>query len=89
MNKHTKNFIDNYHVALEEYIACAICSTTAIDLHHISKRSEWWTDEVWNILPLCRLCHMDCEARKYTPLEQQEYRKQWHDTYHEDKQWHE
>jgi hypothetical protein len=71
-----KNFKKHYNLA-DEWIACAICHRQAVDLHHIVKRSSLGSDEVENLLPVCRSCHMDCEARKYSEEEQQEYRKAW------------
>ena len=82
MQNYKKNFVDHYGYCEWEFIPCAICGTAAIELHHVTKKSETkakWRDNVENLLPLCSLCHMDCEARKYTPEEQQEYRQKWHE----------
>jgi hypothetical protein len=72
-----KNFLKHYKIGIHEYVACAVCGGQAIELHHIIKRSSLGSDEVENLLPVCRSCHMDCEARKYSEEEQQECRKAW------------
>jgi hypothetical protein len=44
---------------VRQYRVCAACWGSADDLHHIVSRGAGGTDEEWNLLPLCRRCHVD------------------------------
>ena len=41
----------------QDFIPCEVCGARAVDVHHILFRSHGGTDEVENIILLCRNCH--------------------------------
>lgn len=58
MQKHTKNYFRHYKFAEDEFIPCQVCNAEAVDIHHIIHRSAGGSDEVDNLIALCRECHM-------------------------------
>jgi len=36
---------------------CVICQSVAVDLHHVTKKSQLGTDHPTNIVPMCRFHH--------------------------------
>lgn len=41
----------------QDFIPCEHCGKRAVDIHHIIYRSHGGTDEVENLIALCRKCH--------------------------------
>lgn len=58
--------------AEDEYVPCEVCGGTAVDVHHIVYRSHGGTDEIENLIGLCRACHDRCHAAK---LSEEDLRK--------------
>lgn len=42
------------------------CEQVSVELHHIIYRSQGGTDEVENLIPVCRHCHELAHAKKLT-----------------------
>lgn len=58
MKKHIKNFIKHYGLAEGEFMACQYCCLLPVnDIHHVIYRSAGGSDEVSNLVGLCRPCH--------------------------------
>ena len=57
MQKHCKNYMKYFGYGEQDKILCEHCGRVACDLHHIVYRSHGGTDEVENIIALCRKCH--------------------------------
>jgi len=56
--KYIENYLKAHNLTKEDWLACSECGGTAVDLHHIVKRSQGGTDNPSNLKPLCRLCHL-------------------------------
>lgn len=62
-----QTYVVNYHKALGidlgSWIACEVCGTTSVEIHHIIPRSKFGSkrkaeqDHISNLVALCRLCH--------------------------------
>jgi 5-methylcytosine-specific restriction endonuclease McrA len=57
MQKHIKNFYKHYNLAPDDWIECQVCGGTAVDIHHIVYKSHGGSDDVSNLIALCRNCH--------------------------------
>jgi predicted restriction endonuclease len=57
----TRKHILNYHKAkglyLGDFIACEMCGTAAVDIHHKKLKSQGGTDDADNLIAVCRPCH--------------------------------
>ena len=57
MSKH----VDNYHKARGiykgEFIPCEVCGAIAVDIHHVLFKSQGGTDDIENLVALCRYDH--------------------------------
>lgn len=65
MQKHTKNYLKYFGYWEQSWIPCELCSSTATDIHHILYRSQWWWDDILNLVWLCRKCHDKAHAWDY------------------------
>lgn len=79
MVKHTKNFLEYYQYSQDqqEYIPCGVCSTQAVDIHHIQYRSQGGNDEIDNLIPLCRTCHDSAHRSLINPEQLQKHRQEF------------
>jgi len=57
MQKHTKNYIEHHNIGEQDIVLCEECGAVAVDIHHKIKRSQGGSDEVDNLIALCRKCH--------------------------------
>jgi 5-methylcytosine-specific restriction endonuclease McrA len=62
MQKHIKNFTKHYNLLEGEIMMCQYCRSKPVtDIHHIVYRSQGGSDEVDNLIGLCRGetgCHL-------------------------------
>jgi len=66
MKPWTKKYFDYFNIAYNEsgwhdHISCEYCGAVAIDIHHISGRGS---NDIENLIALCRQCHTDAHAGK-------------------------
>ena len=64
MQKHTKIYFKHYGIAFNESgwhdpIKCEVCGNKAVDIHHINGRYANDSNEIENLVALCRKCHQD------------------------------
>ena len=53
----------DYHGYCEQdWIPCQVCGGTAVDIHHILFKSKGGTDDVRNLIALCRKCHEEAHG---------------------------
>lgn len=58
-----ENYLKEHNLTQADWIGCEFivdgkpCNKTAIDLHHIKKRSQGGGNEASNLMPLCRDHH--------------------------------
>ncbi len=46
-------------VRARDHSRCRVCGTAQmVEVHHIQYRSQGGPDEAWNLISLCKLCHM-------------------------------
>ena len=57
MKKYITNYFKHYNICEGEFVLCEECGASAVDIHHIKKRSQGGGDEVTNLRALCRTCH--------------------------------
>ncbi len=57
MQKYVKNYLDYFDKTDGDFIFCEVCGNVGIDIHHIQYRSQGGSDEVSNLVCLCRRCH--------------------------------
>lgn len=66
MQKHVKNYMKYFDYGCDDVILCEVCHACAVDLHHITYRSRGGSDEVDNIIALCRVCHNKAHDKIYS-----------------------
>ena len=57
MQKHIKNYFEHHGYCETDIILCEVCSCQAVDIHHITYKSQGGSDEIENLIALCRDCH--------------------------------
>lgn len=59
MKKHTKIYFKYFGYDVSDFIACEICGSEAVDIHHIDCRGMGGTekDDIENLMAVCRRCH--------------------------------
>lgn len=60
MKKHVKVYLDYFGYGAEDFIGCEVCSSRAVDIHHIEARGMGGSkkaDTIQNLMALDRLCH--------------------------------
>ena len=75
--KHTKVYFDYFGYGEDDIILCEVCLRKATDLHHIKYKSRGGTNDIGNIIALCRKCHDLAHNEKLT----EDYLQQLHNTY--------
>ena len=61
MKNHTKIYLKYFNYGIEDYIACEVCDSKAVDIHHIEARGMGGSktkDTIENLQALCRQCHI-------------------------------
>jgi 5-methylcytosine-specific restriction endonuclease McrA len=59
LKKHTKIYFKYFGYDVSDFIACEICGSEAVDIHHIDCRGMGGTekDDIENLMAVCRRCH--------------------------------
>jgi len=60
MRKHTKIYLREMGYDETDFIPCEVCSSRAVDIHHIEARGMGGSqeaDRIENLMALCRDCH--------------------------------
>ena len=66
MKKYIKNYLDHYDIGEQDIILCKVCGRVSSDLHHIIFRSAGGTDDIDNLIALCRECHEKAHKSELT-----------------------
>lgn len=67
MRKHTKVYLSAFGYDVTDFIPCEICSSKAVDIHHIEARGMGGSkdeDTKENLIALCRECHLNLGDKK-------------------------
>ena len=59
MKKHIRNYLKHYGYGEQDVILCEQCKAVAVDIHHIKEKSLGGTDDIDNLIALCRDCHSE------------------------------
>ena len=57
MKPHVRNYYKALRYDISDFILCELCGLIAVEIHHVKPRSLLGTDEVNNLVALCRECH--------------------------------
>jgi len=69
MQKYIKNYCKYHNICEQDVILCEVCGRIAVDIHHIKYRSQGGSDDVDNLIALCRKCHDLAHAKEITEEE--------------------
>jgi len=67
MQKHTKIYLQGMGYKKTDFIPCEVCSSQAVDIHHIEARGMGGSkdkDTIENLMGLCRKCHIEYGDKK-------------------------
>lgn len=60
MRKHVKTYMEHFGYGEQDVIMCEACGINrCVDVHHLVFRSHGGTDDIENLIGLCRKCHED------------------------------
>jgi len=68
MLKHKKIYLKFFNYSQGDYIPCEVCTSPAVDIHHISPRGMGGSktkDVIENLAGLCRKCHDKTRAASF------------------------
>ena len=57
MKKHVKIYREYFGYGEQDVVPCELCGRPAADIHHIKFKSRGGTDEIENLMALCREHH--------------------------------
>ncbi len=57
MKKHVKNYMRHYNYGEQDIILCEKCGQVAVDIHHKKPKGQGGSDDIENLIALCRKCH--------------------------------
>ena len=57
MTAYKKKYLKHFNYGEQDFIPCEVCGSVANDIHHINYRSQGGTDDIENLMALCRYHH--------------------------------
>ena len=64
MVKYKQIYLDHFGLNPSDWIGCEVCGITAVDIHHLTFKSQCGKDEIENLAAVCRTCHIFCHNSK-------------------------
>ncbi len=64
MVNHVKVYLNYFGYTTADVILCENCGRVAADIHHLKYRSQGGTDDISNLMALCRTCHEMAHAHQ-------------------------
>ena len=67
MKKHTKIYFDYFGYDKTDFIACEVCGSKSVDIHHLDAKGMGGSklkDYIENLIAVCRDCHIKCHDNK-------------------------
>ena len=67
MKKHTKIYFDYFGYDETDFIACEVCGSKSVDIHHLDAKGMGGSklkDYIENLIAVCRDCHIKCHDNK-------------------------
>ena len=72
MEKYKEVYLKFFGYGEQDFVPCEVCNAKAVDIHHIIFRSQGGSDEIENLMGLCRECHNNAHRHRYYPTYLQE-----------------
>jgi len=69
MQKHTKIYLKFFDYGIDDFIPCEICSAKSVDIHHIKGRIGRLMTDIYNLIALCRECHIKAHNNEFNKSE--------------------
>jgi 5-methylcytosine-specific restriction endonuclease McrA len=63
MKKHKQIYMDHFKIGIDEMVLCEVCDCAAVDIPHVRFKSQGGTDEIHNLIALCRDCHDESHGK--------------------------
>ena len=63
MKRHTRTYMRHHGYGEQDFVPCEVCGSRCVDVHHIHGRIS---DDIDNLIGLCRACHTDAHDGKIT-----------------------
>lgn len=57
MKNHIKIYKKYFNIGDQDMVFCEVCRSIAVDIHHITYRSQGGQNNIENLIALCRNCH--------------------------------
>ena len=54
-----QKYLNHFGYGEQEFVPCEICNNESVDVHHLIYRSHGGTDDIENLMALCRRCHIE------------------------------
>jgi len=67
-----KKYLKRLGYGEQDHVPCEVCESTANDIHHINYRSLGGTDDIENLMALCRFHHDSAHLGVLSPEHLQE-----------------
>ena len=64
--KYKQLYFNHYGYVKDNTILCEVCNDVAVDVHHIKYKARGGTDEIENLIALCRNCHNKAHNEELT-----------------------
>lgn len=61
-----KKYRKHYNIGDQDILLCKVCGQIVADIHHIVYRSQGGTDDISNLIQLCRHCHEQAHKKILT-----------------------
>jgi 5-methylcytosine-specific restriction endonuclease McrA len=68
LKPHVKIYLSHFGYTSADFIACEVCGSMAVDIHHIEARGMGGSkekDTIENLQALCRYCHVKFGDKKH------------------------
>ena len=65
MKKYKKVYFNYYDYIEQDIILCEVCSSVAVDIHHLTAKGMGGSktkDYIENLIAVCRSCHVKCHS---------------------------
>jgi predicted HNH restriction endonuclease len=54
---HKETYKKHFKLSPDDVVLCEVCGKEAVDIHHILFKSQGGTNDIENLIGLCRCCH--------------------------------
>ena len=66
MQAYKRKYMKHYGYGEQDRVLCEVCHAEAVDIHHVIFRSQGGTNDIDNLIALCRSCHDKAHAKEIT-----------------------